>query len=379
MVFSALCYLLFHPGVTQAIIGGAPDAVSRNGVVKIQSQRWSCTGTLISRTLVLTAAHCVWDPQSQSYFYDLTSAVVGTEDGIAGRSSGISKVIGAVRHPGYNGTDGRNDIALIQVQDVFDGNFIELATAEETAASEQAFSIGIASGFGVTQQGGSSSSTLLQVNQQILSSTYCRSSWNYKITYADTFLCALGAPTSTVCSGDSGGPLFLNIGGRRKLAGVTNFGTQSCGAGVSVFARVSSFQSFLVENGFAALARTTPALPALPPPSVIQSLPQLPSRPVFQTDPSKQVTLPKFSVSRIFQLILQGSTKCSIYIDGPIALRGSQIRVYVGNKSRSPIKRIVLDEFGDVFIATKMNCLSIRGLGVFILQPNSTVKVRTEE
>jgi hypothetical protein len=375
----ALCGSLLMTEKAQGIIGGTPDRVSRNSVVKIQSTRWSCTGTLISRTLVLTAAHCVWDSINQAYVSDLASAQVGTEDGFLGRSPTISKIVSAIRHPGYNGLDGQNDIALVQVLDVFNGEAVELATAEEISASEQTYSIGIASGFGITQQAGQSSSMLLQVNQQIISSGYCRSTWGYRITYVESFLCTIGNPSTTVCSGDSGGPLFVTIGGKRKLAGVTNFGTQVCGVGVSVFGRVSSFQSFLVANGYSSSTRSIPALPALPPITANQSPPQLPARPVFETDDNKQVVLPKFSTSRVFQLLLDGSARCSIYIDGPLALRGTAIRIFIGNKSRFPLTRGILDEYGDLFTKTSNSCSYIRQRGVFVLQPNSAVKVRTEE
>lgn len=362
-----------------AIIGGSPDLTSRREVVKIQTSRWTCTGTLISRTLVITAAHCLWDKSTQSYQPDLASALIGTEDGINGRSGEVSRLVSAVRHPGYNGVDGQNDIGLIQVDDVFGGYFAELASPTEVNASEQVFAGATASGFGVTRQDGSSSSTLLQVTQQLIDPNYCNQRWSYRISFVSSFVCAIGTPSLTVCSGDSGGPLFITIGGKRKLVGVTNFGTTTCGLGINVFGRVTSYLTFLAENGYASAAKAMPALPALPPPAQNSSTPALPSRPDFGSGREKSVTLPEFSASRIFQLILSGSSRCIIYVDGPLALRGIPTDLFVGRSSSKPAKRVILDEFGDFAISVQSTCKTIRKQGVFLRQIKSTVKVRAEE
>lgn len=362
-----------------AIIGGSSDTVSNREVVKIQTSRWICTGTLISRTLVVTAAHCLWDSSSQSYFPDLATALIGTEDGIIGRSGAVSRLVSAVKNPNYNGVDGQNDIGLIQVDDVFGGYFAEIASPAEVSASEQVFAGATASGFGVTRQDGPSSSTLLQVNQQLLEPNYCGQRWSYRIGFVSSFVCAVGTLSNTVCNGDSGGPLFINVGGKRKLIGVTNFGTTTCGLGINVFGRVTSFLSFLSENGYASPSRATPALPALPPPSQINSAPALPTRPDFESGLEKSVTLPRFSTSRIFQLILTGTSRCTIYVDGPLALRGIPTDLFIGRISATPAKRLILDEFGDTVISVLGSCTRIRQQGVFLRQVKSTVKVRAVE
>ena len=368
-----------NPTPTKAIIGGSFDSTSRLEVVKIQTSRWTCTGTLISRTLVLTAAHCLWDHKAQSYLPDLASATIGTEDGINGRSGAISQLISAVKHPDYNGLDGQNDVGIVQVADVFNGVYAELATASETFASEQIFAVVTASGFGVTRQNGSASSNLLQVTQQLLSPTYCNQRWNYGIAYSDSFICASGTPLNTVCTGDSGGALFVIVGGKRKLAGVTNFGTTTCGLGMNVFGRISSHLSFLSNNGFNLLNRATPSLPALPPAIEGSTAPGLPTRPVFESTQERSIILPKFTTSRLFQLVLNGSSRCSVYVDGPLALRGIPTSVYIGRKTGPPIRKVILDEFGDFFLQTSISCRTLRQQGVFLSQPNSLVKIKTEE
>ena len=57
---AATLVTLAHPALAMVGGGGAPSPVVANAVVTIVGSRGSsCTGTLIARDIILTAAHCV--------------------------------------------------------------------------------------------------------------------------------------------------------------------------------------------------------------------------------------------------------------------------------------------------------------------------------
>lgn len=365
---------------SEAIIGGSADVKTSGSVVKIMGLNWSCSGTLVSRTWVLTAAHCLWDEQTGQYFGDLSQTVVATSDGLAGRNSSISKVLGVVKHPGYNGIDQQFDIGLIQVADVFGGNFVELATSDEVRSAEDVFGNAIASGFGVTSQNGVGTMAPLEVSLTLLPQPFCSANWPYRqISYVNSFICVRGATNSTTCQGDSGGPIFVVVGQKRKIAGVTNFGGVPCGANIGVYARISSFATFLESYGIGTPTVSViqvPQLPPLPPLTAVVSSPILPGFIAGGQSP-----LPKFTISRTFQLVLEevGRGRCLVDIDGPQSMRGLGAKIYLSKTDSKVVSSRTLNEFGDATFQIGIRCSSVRKTGVFILVRNSSVRARVIE
>jgi len=367
-------------GPALAIIGGLPDGTTNSLVVKISTPSSNCSGTLVGRIWVLTAAHCLWNEETGQYYSDLSQGIVATGDGIAGRNSARSQVLGVVKHPSYTGFDNRFDIGLIQVSDVFGGVYAELASADEVRAAEDVFATAFASGFGRTSQNGSGSNSPLEVSQPLLSQTFCNSSWRYyEVAYSDTFICVRGSTSAAACSGDSGGPLFVIVNQKRKLAGTTSFGGVVCGSSYTVFSRVTSSLPFLQSYGVglpAAIIIQIPQLPPLPAASIVTNAPTLPG---FVSGP--QSLLPKFTTSRTFQLVLENlsRSRCLIDIDGPQSLGGSNTRVFVKKNSTKPVTTRVLNEFGDATLRIKTSCAIVRRSGVFIVIDNSVIKIRVIE
>ena len=381
IALSCICALQLAPPLpAQAIIGGSPDSTSAGVVVKIFTSSWACSGTLVARTWVLTAAHCLWDDTTNNYISDLGSARIATTDGISGITKASSALVNAVKHPNYNGIDELNDIGLIQVSDVFGGNFADLATLEEVKSVEDIFATATASGFGRTSATGSGTWSVLQVSLKLLSQEFCRTSWPYwQVDFSSDYVCARGTTAATTCNGDSGGPLFIVIGQKRKLAGVTSFGGVPCGSNTSVFSRISSHTAFLQTYGIglpASNPAAVPQLPQLPPPSAIGQAPALPG---FSSN--QQTPLPKFTTSRIFQLVLENSPggKCAIDIDGPISFKGTRTKVFLTKTASKPISSKILNEYGDIYINVSKSCAQIRNAGLFVLLENSTVRARVIE
>jgi hypothetical protein len=178
-----------------------------------------------------------------------------------------------------------------------------------------------------------------------------------------------------VCNGDSGGPIFGLVNGQRKLLGITSFGPSGCGFGIAVFTRITAFQTFLDTYGITRQQAVVPVLPALPKPSPVVTPPVLPS-PVS----TAQVVFPKFTSSRIFQLVLEKrGSSCLVEVDSPTTLRGYQVVVLIGRDGKKGRFNRILDEFGDFRRAVQQSCSSVRQSGVFLALKGGETAVRAVE
>jgi hypothetical protein len=371
-----------------AIVGGVKDVTTNNVVVALHrvGRPPFCTGTIVAATWVVTAAHCVWDDTLGQVNPYAGLLQVSTTAGFSGSNAASSPVRGVAVHPSYSGWRTGSDIALIKVDDVFGGLFSPIASADEITAYSDSFSSVIASGFGQTSNDGAASSVALETSLTLLSRSACSNSLPADMQiFSATLLCANGTATAATCSGDSGGPLFLNTPSGRKLAGATSFGSKPCTLSRQKFTNVSSFIQFLNSYGIglpatvipgSILAPSIPKVPELPP---LATIFQSPSLPVFNSA-NPPVAIPKFSISRTFQLLLEkDGRRCLVDIDGPIGLANSKVKVFVGKRAAKPYLARALNSFGDTVFTASLGCDSIRNSGVFIVVQKSSVRVKVIE
>jgi hypothetical protein len=196
-----------------ALVGGAPAVQGPQAAVMIVGSRGnSCTGIAIARDLVLTAAHCV--PPGADY------KLVEFD---AQRRPSLRDAQSVARHPQFSQKTfdshrATADVALIKFAAPV-GNAAPAAIHGERLAIAPGDTLSLF-GFGLTRIGdGKSGGTLRSATLTVTGQP-----GGLQIRLMDPSG-RNERPGLGACTGDSGGPVFRDIGGRMKVVGVVSWST----------------------------------------------------------------------------------------------------------------------------------------------------------
>ena len=223
-----------------ALVGGAQPVSGPHAAVMIVGSRGnSCTGIAIARDLVLTAAHCV--PPGSDY------KLVEFD---AQRQPRLRDTQSIARHPRFSQKTfdshrATADVALIKfASPVGSGAPASVHSERLKIAPNDRFTV---LGYGLTQIGNGKSGGTLR-NAQLL---VTGQPGNLQIRLMDPATrnerAGLGA-----CTGDSGGPVLRDIGGRLAVIGVVSWSTTArneagCG-GLTGVTPLSLYYPWIVET-----------------------------------------------------------------------------------------------------------------------------------
>ncbi len=248
------------PGTrTTRVVGGQQAAVGQfpwTAAVsfRLEGATYSCGGTVVGRSWIVTAAHCVTDLDGRV----LSPGAFSVRTGSVSRTSGgqVLAVASVYRHPGYTGDDNDYDVALLRLSRPTTAPAIALigSTPAEQALDDPGVLATVA-GWGATTFPGSPVDRQRFVEVPVISDNSCSAAYpigrmeeGYPYEFrAQSMVCA-GYPAGgkDSCQGDSGGPLATQAADDTwRLIGVVSWGYRCAEAGnPGVYARMTAVSSW---------------------------------------------------------------------------------------------------------------------------------------
>lgn len=236
------------------VIGGTDASIvdSPWQVVFVIKEGTICSGSFISPTQILSAAHCFVNiPQSEVQGF---AGVTKLSDRSAASRLSIASI---TNHPGFTFATFANDVALITLKRPApfgaDARTIALPVSQDRAAWPAAGTTALVSGWGETQQDSAVAANTFQAAQvQILAGPGDLTCGSYGGAFipSDQICAGGGGGTIDACSGDSGGPMVVPVNGVPVLAGVVGTG-QVCASAAfpGLYSRVTTFLPWLTSLG----------------------------------------------------------------------------------------------------------------------------------
>jgi hypothetical protein len=213
-------------GRTVSIVNGAECSSAQSAVVLLNIRNQlgdaigACSGTIIAARSILTAAHCV----------DQDAALVRVWLGSGAEIVADSFTL----HPTYvqNPSTGL-DVAIVTMDQDLPRNPRSILTSREATVGESA----VIAGWGRDQ---SSIPSTLRAGTTTISAV--------DSIYVQTLF---SQTASSICLGDSGGPIFLNQGGVWTIAGVSSAASVvTCNQGANFYVKIRhpDVTSFIVDR-----------------------------------------------------------------------------------------------------------------------------------
>ncbi len=207
----------------------------------------TCTGSVLSPTRVLTAAHCTVD-----LHYGAIDVIAG-RDNLANDGAGhVAQVSHTWSHQGFNaeGTfygDERpiDDVSVLTLKKPLPSAFTPVTLADQGAADPEAGTDATIVGYGVTDEDANDSGRLRAATVDIADDATCDDQYGSEFD-PNRMMCA-GTPPTDTCYGDSGGPIFTGPAASRVQVGITDWG-DGCGEKLGVYEALNHYSDVVKQQ-----------------------------------------------------------------------------------------------------------------------------------
>jgi len=223
------------------IVGGSETEVNEYpwqvGLVSSSGKTPWCGGSILDSTHILTAAHCTAGSSTSSI------RVLLGEHNTLDNDYTIVNIAAINDHPDYNSITLANDFSILTLASPITFTTTMRPVCLPAVNSEQYVgATATVTGWGTLSSGGSLSSTLQEVDVNVLSNSQCSNSYS-GITSVN--VCA-AAPGKDSCQGDSGGPMVVSENNRYAQIGVVSYGIGCANPSYpGVYARVTAVKSWI--------------------------------------------------------------------------------------------------------------------------------------
>lgn len=208
------------------IVNGTPCSdLTKSPVVAIlkntsDGRTGLCTGTMLSPNKVLTAAHCLDDASSVDILFGITA------DKFAFVTASSWNM-----HPSFSRAGFTDDVGVVHSPVSLPVPNLPILTSSAPKIGDKVSIFGYGSTSGGADIDGKLRAGAMTIGGVDVSKIYA---------YFD-------AGSSNTCSGDSGGPMLLQVGGQQTIVGITSYGS-SLNCSVGELSGFSNLQSPSAQN-----------------------------------------------------------------------------------------------------------------------------------
>ena len=259
LVFGGTAAAADGPGATASIVNGREAGPGQFPSIAYVTARFgkfsefSCTGSVVSPYVVITAGHCVESPETGLLTRPQAYTVITGRTDIADPHGGQElKVARAVVSPRYSPFGNyRGDLGLLVLKRPTSAPPIPIAHRGDDELVTAGTGASVA-GWGLTEGFAEKAPTSLMWGKtEIRNRKYCRHNAPLppKLYSTSIQLCTFDEKRDAAmpCNGDSGGPLLVQAAdGSTVQVGITSLGPAGCfGGAANVFTRIDRFSAWI--------------------------------------------------------------------------------------------------------------------------------------